>query len=572
MEERQGSVYQFDQFSVDPARRLLLGPDGLPLPLTPKAFDTLLCLVQSAGAVLEKEAIIEAVWPNMAVEENNLSQNISTLRRVLGGNRKENRFIVTAPGRGYSFVATVTNAPAAKAGASTALPQTIAVLPFKPVVAEHRDAPLEIGMAETLITKLSCIQQMVVRPLSSVRRYADLEQDPLVAGRELRVDSVLEGHLQRCGEKIRATVRLVNVGDGSSIWADSFDEPFTDIFELQDAIGERVVKALAVYPSRTEQKRSAKRFTESSEAYQYYLKGRYSWWKSSPQEFRKSREYFHKAVDCDPQYALGYCGLNSYYGFGAAWGLMPPEQGWLKAEWANNKALELDDKLAEAHLGLAAFKMIAQRDWKGAERAAKQGIELNPLFEEIHYFYSFYLMVSGRFDEALAECKHALACDPFSLRINQHFGDILYYAGRFDDAIRQYQQTIELEPKNHSAHQSLGDAYEHNEQLPEALQEWHRAMVLSNDVEMAAIFQSVNQECGFKEALKLVAAKTLERLQKRVKEEEFVPAISFARVYARLEDDCATLEWMARTSAEKNAFALMMERDPLFRKAREADK
>jgi len=417
-------------------------------------------------------------------------------------------------------------------------------------------------MAETLITRLSVVQQMVVRPLSAVRKYADLEQDSIIAGKELGVDSVLEGNLQRHGDKIRVTVRLVKVADGSSIWADSFDEPFTDIFGLQDAIAERVVKALAVHPSHAEQSRLAKRFTDNSEAYQFYLRGRYYWWKSTPEEFHKSREYFHRAVDCDPQYALGYCGLNSYYGFASAWGFLPPKEGWQKAEWALNKALELDETLAEAQLGLAAFKMIAKQDWKAAESAAKRGIELNPQFDEMHYFYSFYLMVMGRFDEAFAECKRALACDPFSLRINHHFGSIFFYAGRYEEAILQYQQTIELDPRNALVHESLGDAYEWNGQPAEAMQAWQRAMVLIGDLEMAGILRD---NSALDVAVRAMAKKTLERLRARVQSNEYVPAILFARAYVRLGDKDAARVWLGRASEERSVFALTIEREPLFR-------
>jgi DNA-binding winged helix-turn-helix (wHTH) protein/tetratricopeptide (TPR) repeat protein len=557
-------IYEFGDFRLDAARRLLLGSDGLPLPLTPKAFDTLLYLVEHSEAVLDKEVLMKAIWPDTIVEENNLNQNISVLRRVLGGDRHEHRYILTVPGRGYRFVASIRTHTAPQASSSLASAGTIAVLPFKPVVKENRDASLEIGMADTLIARLSCIQQIVVRPLSSVRKYADLEQDPLVAGRELAVESVLEGSLQRRGDKIRVTVRLVNVSNGSSLWAGTFDERFTNIFALQDAISERVVSGLAVQLTREDKTRLAKRYTENTEAYQLYLKGRYYWWKTSPEEFRKSRDYFHQAVNTDPSYALGYCGLNSYYGFASAWGILPPEQGWPKAEWAINKALELDTSLAEAHLGLAAFKMVYQRDWKGAESEAKRGIELNPQFDEIHYFYSFYLLVMGRFEEALAECRRALACDPFSIRINQHLGSTLYYASRYDEAIRQYQQTIELEPNNHSAHQFLGDAYEQNGMYSDAIEEWHRAMTLANDGELAAILKSGYAEPGFSNAVQAVALKTIERLNDRAQKGEYVPAIHFARAYVRLDEKDQAIRWLIQSCEERNVYALMIARDPLY--------
>src|SRR5262249_7740728 len=199
-----------------------------------------------------------------------LNQSISALRRALGGNRTDHRYIVTVPGRGYRFVAPVTDCDPPATAASSDLIRSIAVLPFQPLVPCDRDASLEMGMADTLTTRLSCIRDVIVRPLSAVRKYADLHQDPLLAGRELGVGSVLEGSLQRRGNKIRVTVRLLNVANGASLWAGTFDEDMTDIFALQDAISERVVQALAIELSAEDKTRLIKRHTENTRAYEHY--------------------------------------------------------------------------------------------------------------------------------------------------------------------------------------------------------------------------------------------------------------------------------------------------------------
>ncbi|HVH70742.1 MAG TPA: winged helix-turn-helix domain-containing protein, partial [Candidatus Dormibacteraeota bacterium] len=197
MERLQTYIYEFDDFRVDPGRRLLLGRDGRPLPLTPKAFDTLIHLVQHADVLLEKETLMNAIWPDTTVEENNLNQCISALRRVLGEKRAEHRYIVTVPGRGYRFVAQVNKRKPPVIARSAEPIASIAVLPFHPLARNNRDESLEMGMADTLITRLSGIRDLVVRPMSLVRKYADLKLDALTAGRELGVESVLEGSLQR---------------------------------------------------------------------------------------------------------------------------------------------------------------------------------------------------------------------------------------------------------------------------------------------------------------------------------------------------------------------------------------
>jgi DNA-binding winged helix-turn-helix (wHTH) protein len=557
-------MYEFGEFRVDPQKRLLLGRDQRPVPLTPKAFDTLLYLVEHRHAVLDKEILMKAIWPDTAVEENNLSQNISALRRVLGGKRNENRYIVTVPGRGYRFVAEVT--PHKPAAPSSPLEPTrsIAVLPFKPLVLEARDVSLEFGMADTLIARLRSIQGIVVRPMSSVRKYVDVEQDALQAGRELGVEWVLEGGLQFRSDKIRVTVSLLNVATEVSAWGGTFDEKVNDIFAVQDVISERVVRSLQIGLSSEDKKRLTKRHTENTEAYQLYLRGRYHWWKTAPEEFKKSRDYFQRAVEVDPSYALGYCGLNSYYGYGAAWGMLPPDDSWPKAVWANNKALELDDSLAEAHLQLAARKMVNDLDWAVAEQAAKHAIELNPQFDEIHYLYSFYLVVMGRFEEAIAAGKRALACEPFSLRINQHLGDTFYYARRQDEAIHQYQQTLELDPNNAGAHEALGDAYREKGTFSDAVAEWEKAMAVGGDAELASILSDAYKEHGFRSAVRAVALKRLVRLNERAGRGDYVTSISFARAYIGLDEKREALRWLKQACEERNVYRLMIGRDPFY--------
>jgi len=564
MERPQTYIYEFDDFRVDPGRRLLLEGDGRPLPLTPKAFDTLIYLVQHSDVVLGKETLMRAIWGETAVEENNLNQCISALRRALGEKRAEHRYIVTVPGRGYRFVAPVTKRkPPVIASSAESIP-SIAVFPFQPLAPNNRDEALEMGMADTLIARLSSIRDVVVRPISSIRKYADLKQDVLAAGRELGVESVLEGSLQRQGKRVRVTVRLLNVSNGASLWAGTFDDEMTDIFALQDAISERVVQALSLELSKEDQSRLIKHYTQSTRAYQLYLKGRYYWWKNSPEEFNKSRDYFHRAVEEDPSYALGYCGLNSFYGYGAAWGIMPPDEGWPKAEWAVTKALELDDQLAEAHLDLAALKMVYYLDWVGTEREAKRAIELSPGFDEIHYAYSFFLLVMRRFREAIAEGKRALACNPFSLRISQHLGYALYCARSYDEAIQQYQKAIELDHNDASVREALGDIYERKGQYQEAVEQWTKAALLANDAELVAPLRAANTSGAFDKVVRAVAAKRLERLQSSRDSGAYVPAIKFAREHLRAGHPEEALKWLTRACEERNVYSLLIASDPFY--------
>src|SRR5437868_9952299 len=368
--------------------------------------------------------------------------------------------------------------PGATALASIA-EKKIAVLPFKPLVPDNRDQVLELGMADSLIAKLSNIREMVVRSLNSVRKYDGLEQDPLAAGRELEVNSVLEGNVQKSGDRIRVTARLISVADGSSLWANTFDEKFTDVFAVQDAISQKVADALALRLSGEEQKRLTRRYTENLEAYQLYLTGRYHWNKLTPPEITKSIEFFKKAIELDPTYALAYFGLADAYRSLAPTSDVPSKDTLPQAQAAATKALELDETLAEPHATLAFIHTWYDWDWSGAEREAKRAIELNPNWSFGHIAYAQLLSVTGRSEEAIAEGARAVELDPLSLIINALNGYHLHLARRDDEAIARLKKTVELDSNFWIAHQFLGIAYIEKKRYPEAIAEFSQAVKLS---------------------------------------------------------------------------------------------
>ena len=279
--------------------------------------------------------------------------------------------------------------------------KSLAVLPFKPLVADHRDESLEMGMADTLIVRLSSLREVTVRPISSVRKFSGLEQDAVAAGRELGVESVLDGQIQRWGDRIRVTARLIGVGDGKQLWADQFDEKFSDVFTVQDLISEKVTSALELKLTGEEQKRLTKHYTENPEAYQLYVNGRFYWERRTPEGLKKAIEYFEQAIGKDPNYALAYAGLADSYAHLGVFHL-PPKEAFPKAKEAALNALRIDDRLAEAHAALGHNKVQYEYDWAGAEREYQRAIELNPNYVNAHHFYALYLSMMGRFDEGIA--------------------------------------------------------------------------------------------------------------------------------------------------------------------------
>jgi TolB-like protein len=315
MSQQPGTVYAFGEFQVEPGKRRLLHRDGEHVALTPKAFDTLLHLVEHSGQVLDKEDLMAAVWPDTAVEQNNLTQCISTLRRVLGERCGEHQFIVTVPGRGYRFVADViTRTNTGQPGALDHRPPTsdvtIAVLPFTNISADAENEYFCDGLAEELTNALAKLDRMRVVARTSAHAFKGKQADVREIGRKLGVGTVLEGSVRKSGDRLRITVQLVNVADGYHLWSEGYDRRMQDIFDIQDEITLAVVAALKVRLLGAEKAAVLKRHTASPEAYHLYLKGRFYWYKATPDDLLKSRDYFQRAIDCDPAYALGYCGLG----------------------------------------------------------------------------------------------------------------------------------------------------------------------------------------------------------------------------------------------------------------------
>lgn len=564
MDNQRAHTYQFGDFCLDAAKRLLLDHDGKPLSLTPKAFETLLYLVERGGAVLDKDELMRVVWPDTVVEENNLNQLISTLRRVLGDDRAGHRYIMTVPGRGYCFVADVsTHTPHTETPAPTAL-ATIAVLPFKPLVAEHRDASLELGMADTLIARLSG-REVIVRPISSVRKYVDLDQDPLVAGRELGVGSVLEGSIQRWADYIRVTARLISISTGTSLWSGSFDEKFTDIFTVQDAVAEKVANALALQLGSEERLRLTKRYTENVEAYEFYLKGRYHVSKLTLPDMQKGVTYFQQALVIDPSYALAHVGLaNAFLRISIA-GEMPSMAFFPKAKAAAQKAIEIDGHLADAHAALGWSTFWYDWDWNAAENQAQRALELNPNNADAHEAYAHLLSNTGRHAEALAEIRRARELDPLNLLTNALEAQFLLHAGKPDEALARLLKTFEVEPNFWIAHLFASSAYTEKGMFAEAIVEAEQARAFSGGSSHAIAFGAYALSRSGKQA---EARAVLEELL-RLPAERYVPPYHIALIYNSFDEREKTLAWLERGFEQRDPKLTFLKVEPKWNNLRD---
>jgi TolB-like protein len=448
------------------------------------------------------------------------------------------------------------------------LPPSIAVLAFINMSADPENEYFCDGLAAELLNALAKIKALRVAARTSAFFFKGKNTDVREIGQKLNVGAVLEGSVRKVGNRLRITAQLVNVADGYHLWSERYDREMEDIFDLQDEISLAIVDALKVKLIGAEKAAVVKRYTDNSEAYKLYLKGRYFWYKFPAPGYEKAREYFQQSIDADPTYALGYCGLADYFGMAAALGLMRPHEGWAKCEAAMNKALELDDTLAEIYNTKAGISFIYYRDWPAAERAFKRSIELNPDFAEAHHHYGLCLASYGRTEEALAASRRALQLDSLSAHRNLWEGRVLFWSGRYDEAIEQYYRTLDLDGTFSAAHEWLSDAYEQKGQHAEAIAAWSRALVLRGKGELAALVDHTFATSGFNAAVRAQALQHLERLNKRKERGEYVPAMAFVTLYLRLGDREQTVAWLTKAVLECNRAVLEISIDPRYESLR----
>ena len=433
--------------------------------------------------------------------------------------------------------------------------RTIAVLPFKSIGAEGDNEYVELGMADALITRLSNIRGIVVRPTSSVSRYAGLQQDAVMSGRELGVDVVLDGSVQKISDRIRVTVRLIRTKDAASMWAETFDEKWTDVLNVQSSIAQKMAGALALQLTGEEIRLLSKRYTDNVEAYQLYLKGRYSSNKWTTEGFRKAIEYYNRAIALDPGYALAYAGIaDCYYMLSTFY--MPPREVMPKLKEMAMKALALDESLAEAHASLSIALEYHDMDWSGAEKEIKRAVELSPNNSQVHLAYGDLLSNLGRFDEATSEFKTAQELDPTSAvtisYLAYHFGR----TGDYDRAITESQKALELEPDAGWPLGALGFAYLYKGEPAKALGVFQKL----RDDHPGGVPTMALEGIGRSYAAMGERSKALRIIDelKEASKSEYVSSYPIATIYLQLGDKNKAIEYLEKTYEERNTNSLFL--------------
>jgi TolB-like protein/DNA-binding winged helix-turn-helix (wHTH) protein/cytochrome c-type biogenesis protein CcmH/NrfG len=576
-------LYGFGSYRLDAVERVLLR-DGQPVTLPPKDLETLLVLVERAGHIVEKEELLEKVWPGVFVEEGNLARHIFNLRQVLGDSPDGRKYIETIPKRGYRFVAAVQEDPEATAPYSTVQdseqaqttvhfgqkrslwmwplalavlavtgiliarhfwpqrnpsPQRamLAVLPFINLSGDAHEDYFADGLTEEMIAQLGQLQpaQLGVIARTSTARYKDTKETVAQIARELGVGYLLEGSVRRGGDRVRVTAQLIQAGEQTHLWAETYERPLKDVLSIQREIAEKITHSLSIQllPAATSVSANSRLNLES---YDKYLLGLHELGEDTRESVNRAIQYFQEAIALDPKDARLYAALAAAYDAATTYYSSPAEV-MPRAKEAALRAVELDPTLGSAHVRLGYVRLFFDWDWPAAEREYRRALEINPSLPEAQLGYANYLATLGHFDEAVSRVQQAYLFDPLALESRKEALWIYYFSGRMPETVEQAQKTIELEPDAGLPHAMLAMAYAQMGKRPETLQAAENAIRLANSPSIITATAAALAHVGQNREAKQLLSKALEQAKQR-----YVCRFLVADAYVELGDTEKALE------------------------------
>jgi len=601
-------LYEFGPFRMDPSEGLLLRDDQ-PIPLAPKAFEALLLLVESSGHLIEKEVLMQKLWPDSFVEEANVSKYIFTLRQALSDGEEGQKYIETVPKRGYRFVApvqklaaeSVEQAPAempsregeeAKTVTSTtrwrialvaavlaatavvllvwldpgewrarlfggpARPvRTIAVLPLLNLSGDTAQDYLADGMTEALTTDLARMESLQVISRTSAIQYKATKKSLPVIARELNADAVVEGSVQRSGNRVRVTAQLVRASDDRHLWANTYERDFPDVLALQDEVASAIAKQVESRLGGPKPAPPPKVQAANIEAYENYLRANYYF---DNFDLQKSIDYYHQAIKLDPNYAPAYAHMAEAYSFLAFFGTVSPREGWGKTKEAASIAVQKDERLPEGHGALALAKLHYDWDFAGAEQEFKRALELNPSDADVRHEHAHYLMAMGRLAESEAESKRAVELDPVGDGLNSCLCWHSFAARDYDEAVRLAAKFLKSEPDDPWERTILGWTYEQKRMPEQAVAEFKRAVeATKGDPFFLAPLGHAYALAGNRHE----AEKILQTLNDRAKK-SYVSPFDLALVYTALGEKDKAFALLDKAAAEHSTFLVYSKWEP----------
>jgi TolB-like protein/DNA-binding winged helix-turn-helix (wHTH) protein len=569
-----------------------LRKSGVRLRLQDQPLQVLIALIQKPGEVVTREQLRKKLWDadTFVDFEHSLATAINKIREVLGDSAENPRFIETLPRRGYRFIANVEDidgsaasrqrAPAriatptgrsrqtnnwlaglaaasailvllaglyiyrgwrsSHAASSDSLPRSLAVLPLVNLSRDPDQEYFADGMTDQLITDLAQIRALRIISRTSAMQYKAAHKSLGQIARDLNVEAIIEGTVLRSGDKVRITAQLIQVPNEKHLWARSYEGDLRDVVALQDRVAHDIAAQIRIELTPQEQARLGSSRLVDPQAYEAYLKGRYYWDKMSIDGFTEGLKYFQQSVTRDPNYALAYAGLSDSYQELSIWGALPPLEASPNSEAAAQKALSIDESLAQAHAALGNANFLYDWKWTDAEHEFRRAIELDPHYATAHIEYAVYLSAMGRQDEAVAEARQAHTLDPVSQTTNSLEG-LVYFLGRqFDEAIRQLQNTIALYPDTAINHDMLAACYEQREMYREAMDEYLKADGIGglSSHRLASLRQAF-ATLGFKGYLQ-------EELKSESAESQRLHPYASARLYVRLGQGDLAFHWLEK--------------------------
>jgi TolB-like protein/DNA-binding winged helix-turn-helix (wHTH) protein/Tfp pilus assembly protein PilF len=596
--ERKG-FYQFGPFCLDAVKRRL-SRDGELVKLTPKAFETLLALVEQRGKTIEKDELLHKVWAGTVVEENNLNQCITALRKSLGDSREKSEYIATIPGVGYRFVAEVrevepiaaekpdpinTNRrPVFRYALLVLVPLVVVVIGYKLLTREKPPTgaavssimvlPLDNlsgdpgqeyfadGVTDALIGDLAKLPGLHVISRTSSMHYKGTKKSLPEIAREIRVDAIVEGSVQRSGDRVVIRAQLIHAATDHHLWVHTYERPMRDVLDVQSEIAQTIARQVQLQMTPADQARLTIAHPVSPKAFDHYLQGRYLYWNRRTEEnLNKAITHFQNAIAEDPNYALAHVGLaDCYNALGVVQiGALPPSDARRLAQENATRALALDPSLAEAHTVVAYVKHYTW-DWSGAEQDFKRAIDLNPNYANAHNFYAGFLMSRGRVDESIAASTRARELDPFSLAISAQRGFLLENARRYDEAIEQLRNVIAMDPNHYQAHWFLSHTYAANQQFDQAIAAAQKAVDLSERAPGALGMLGLVYGLARKTD---EATKVLHELLELNKRRYVTPA-ALVNVYIGLGNKDQAFVWLEKAFAERSNYLAYLKVFPIL--------
>jgi TolB-like protein/Flp pilus assembly protein TadD len=548
-------------------------------------------LIDSRGQLVEKEQLMGSVWSGRLVEEGNLTQSLSVLRKKLGENLEGGAYVETIPTRGYRFVASVREVEekTATAGATRKGPSNhrrvaiavlgfsvagaavaiwmwsgrrvstgpaMAVLPFLNLSSTEGSAYISDGLTEELIDRLVKVEGLQVVARTSVFQFKNSPFDIRKIGAQLNVQMILEGSVRREKDRLRVTAQLNNVDDGYHLWSETYEGEVKDVFSIQEEIAQKIVQSLRLNKRLPEQVLRPGRPPRSVEAYDLYLQAQYQRAKSKAASLKKAIGLFEEALQKDPEYGEAYSALGySYIVLGYSYQMLPAE-AFPKARAALQKALSLNPSLGSAHAAQGIVHLVFDWNWQKADREFRQAINLDPDSGVAHHWYSHYLVTVGKFDQSLAETRRALEVEPLDLPISAHLGWNYFFTRQFGSAVSAFEKSVDAEPNQYWAWVYLPGAYEQVNEFQKAIDVLEKSGVPPKSISVLREAFRTSGARGYWET----------RLANALKQSNDAPVrpCFVAQLYARLDDKDHAFEWLERGLTMRDGWMIYLKQDPIL--------